>query len=322
MNHLIRSSNNCFVAEPLDRLAAKRTQNGWAQKQLTKDNSRLVVLWRSKNLVVRENPPKPVLLKFVDVESFAGKPENCLLLGAKEDTVYYALDLPAEDDQIPEKLSRYGDFKDLRMVGALLDDTAGALLAYARGLTYWHRHHRFCGLCGQPAKIAEAGHLLVCSDPKCGHKQFPRTDPAIITIVHDQTRCLLGRQAAWPKGIYATIAGFVEPGESLEAAVAREVEEETGIKVDSVSYHSSQPWPFPCSIMLGFSAHAKTTDIYTADDELEKARWFSRTDIKTGLENGSLKLPTAVSISYRLIEYWFDQGNEGPLARYIAKQRL
>lgn len=318
MNYLNRSANNCFVSKPLERLTEKRTDSDWLKHQLKKGDTRLLLLWRGKNLLHDTNPPQTALLTLSDIESLKADSERFLLLGTQNGIVHYVLDLPAGDEQIPEKFSSYGVFKDLRMVGALLDDSAAAILAYARALTYWHRHHRFCGLCGQPTKIAEAGHLRTCSDPDCGHKQFPRTDPAIITIIHGQNSCLLGRQAGWPKGIYATIAGFVEPGESLEAAVAREVKEETGIEVESVSYHSSQPWPFPCSIMLGFSAKARTTAVCTADNELEDARWFSRSDIKNGLEKGTLKLPSAVSISYRLIEYWFDQGTQGALAEHLA----
>jgi NAD+ diphosphatase len=318
MNHLNRSANNCFVSEPLERLTDKRSDSGWLKHQLKKDDTRLLLLWRGKNLLQATNPPKPALLTLSDIDATKVNSDRFLLLGTQNGIVHYALDLPAENDQIPEKFSSHGVFKDLRMVGALLDAGVGAILAYARGLTYWHRHHRFCGLCGRPTKIAEAGHLMTCSDPDCGHKQFPRTDPAIITIIHDQKHCLLGRQAGWPKGIYATIAGFVEPGESLEAAVAREVKEETGVEVESVTYHSSQPWPFPCSIMLGFSAKARTTAICSGDNELEDARWFSRPEIINGLEKGTLKLPSMISISYRLIEHWFDQGTHGHLAEHIA----
>jgi len=146
--------------------------------------------------------------------------------------------------------------------------------------------------------------VLVCSDPSCRHEQFPRIDPAIIVLVSDGERALLGRQASWPVGRYSTIAGFVEPGESLEDAVAREVFEETGIEVDQIEYHSSQPWPFPSSLMLGFTAHARSTEVRLRDEELEDARWFDRADLAS---NGTL-LPPRQSISYRLIEHWFDAG--------------
>jgi NAD+ diphosphatase len=156
--------------------------------------------------------------------------------------------------------------------------------------------------------------VLVCTNPVCRHEQFPRIDPAIIVLVSDGPRALLGRQAAWPPGRYSTIAGFVEPGESLEDAVVREVAEETGVQVDQVEYHSSQPWPFPSSLMLGFTARASTFEVRLEDQELEDARWFTRADI----ERGTPKLPPPVSISFRLIEHWFDSASERPLKDLLA----
>ena len=156
---------------------------------------------------------------------------------------------------------------------------------------------------------AKSGHVLVCTNPSCRHEQFPRIDPAIIVLVSDGERALLGRQASWPVGRYSTIAGFVEPGESLEDAVVREVFEETGIEVDRIEYQSSQPWPFPASLMLGFTAHAVTTEVHLRDQELEDARWFTRAALTS---NGAL-LPPRQSISYRLIEQWFDAGADIPL---------
>ncbi len=154
--------------------------------------------------------------------------------------------------------------------------------------------------------------MLVCTNPDCRHDHFPRTDPAIIVLISDGERALLGRQAGWPAGRYSTIAGFVEPGESLEDAVAREVFEETGVRVDLIEYHSSQPWPFPSSLMLGFTARAVTTEVHLRDQELEDARWFSRAELAAGYP----KIPPNVSISFRLIEDWFDAGG-GPRLREL-----
>ena len=200
------------------------------------------------------------------------------------------------------------------MVAALLPADEAGLLGYARGMISWRARHRFCGTCGATTLAAKGGHVLICTNPVCKHEQFPRTDPAIIVLVSDGDRALLGRQASWPAGRYSTIAGFVEPGESLEDAVAREVFEETGIEVDQIEYHSSQPWPFPSSLMLGFTAHALTTQIQRRDDELEDAQWFTRAD----LASGRPLVPPGVSISFRLIEHWFDAGG-GPKLRDIHK---
>lgn len=200
-------------------------------------------------------------------------------------------------------------------MASLLAPGEGELLAHARALAYWHRRHRFCGDCGHPTEGAQGGHVRVCSNPQCGRQHFPRTDPAVIVLVTAGERCLLGRQPSWLPGRYSTIAGFVEPGESLEAAVVREVGEETGVRVREVRYQSSQPWPFPASLMLGFRAVAEGEDIHLGDEELEDARWFSREELERAMEEGALRLPGRISIAYRLIEDWFDEGSPGRLAR-------
>jgi NAD+ diphosphatase len=200
----------------------------------------------------------------------------------------------------------------LRLVATLLPADEAGLLGYARAMIFWRRQNRFCGVCGASTTAARGGHVLVCTNPACRHEHFPRTDPAIIVLISDGERALLGRQAAWPAGRYSTIAGFVEPGESLEDAVAREVFEETGVQVDLIEYHSSQPWPFPSSLMLGFTAHAVTTEVRLHDQELEDARWFTRAELAAGYP----KIPPNISISFRLIEDWFDAGG-GPRLREI-----
>jgi NAD+ diphosphatase len=211
----------------------------------------------------------------------------------------------AESAAVPEGAR----FEDLRTVAALMPADQAGLLGYARAMIHWRRTHRRCGRCGADTVPGRAGHVLVCTNPTCRHEQFPRLDPAIIVLVSDGPRVLLGRQAAWPPGRYSTIAGFVEPGESLEDAVVREVAEETGVRVDQVRYHSSQPWPFPSSLMLGFTALATTHEVHLEDQELEDARWFTRADI----ESGTPKLPPPLSISFRLIEHWFDAVSDRPL---------
>jgi NAD+ diphosphatase len=173
----------------------------------------------------------------------------------------------------------------------------------------WRERNRYCGRCGSLTMPIQGGHVLECTDPTCVTQLFPRIDPAVIVLITDGERTLLGRQAAWPAGRYSTIAGFVEPGESLEDAVVREVREETGIEVASVDYHSSQPWPFPSSLMLGFTAFAATTAIDLADQELEDARWLTREQIAAG----EVALPIIHSISFRLIEDWYDAGAKRPL---------
>jgi NAD+ diphosphatase len=200
-----------------------------------------------------------------------------------------------------------GEWIDLRRVGPLMARSEGSVLAYARGLMWWHARHRFCGVCGSPTESIEAGHVRRCTNSDCSASHFPRTDPAVIMLVHDGDRALLGRQKVWAPGMYSTLAGFLEPGESLEETVAREVYEEAGIRVGEVRYHSSQPWPFPASLMIGFHAVAVSRDIRLNQSELEDAAWFSRAELRD-FASQAKSLPRADSIARQLIEDWLAQG--------------
>lgn len=194
-------------------------------------------------------------------------------------------------------------WQTLREFGAVADDLGAALVTSAIALEQWHQRHTHCPLCGAPTVETHAGWTRTCTVDASQH--FPRTDPAVIMLVHDGgERTLLGRGHEWNAGRFSTLAGFVEPGESLADAVRREVREETGIEVVDCDFHSSQPWPFPASLMLGFTATAAGRDIRLADGELEDARWFTAPDIVAGLREGSLRASTTFSISYRLLEHW------------------
>jgi len=195
-------------------------------------------------------------------------------------------------------------YEELRPLSALLPADEAGLLAYARALAVWRARTRHCGVCGAPTAPIRAGHCLVCNNHACAEEFFPRIDPAIIVLVCDGERALLGRQASWPPRRYSTIAGFVEPGESLEDAVAREVEEETGVRIVSARYDSSQPWPFPSSLMLGFQAHAAPGSPVRLSAELEDARWFTRAQLAAG----EALAPPSHSISWRLISGWLEGG--------------
>ena len=189
----------------------------------------------------------------------------------------------------------------------LIDRDEGGALAYARAMTHWHATHLYCGACGAPTESREGGHIRVCTNESCAKHHFPRTDPAVIMLVEKGDRCLLGRKSEWAQGRYSTLAGFVEPGESLEDAVRREVMEETGVVVSDVEYHSSQPWPFPASLMLGFFCKAETEAIHRNDKELEDARWFTREELNAG-QGGLGIAPRPISIARRLIDDWLSQG--------------
>ncbi len=195
-----------------------------------------------------------------------------------------------------------GAFTDLRQVAGLLPPGEASVLAHARGMMHWRTKHRFCGICGARCEARSAGHTMVCTGCKAQH--FPRTDPAVIMLVVRGDACLLGHSQRFPNTtMYSTLAGFVEPGESLEEAVRREVMEEAGIEVGEVLYHSSQPWPFPSSIMLGFHAEGLSEAITIDPTELRDARWFTRDELRSHQSLG-FSLPRADSIARRLIEDW------------------
>src|ERR1700733_276686 len=301
---------NILSGPYLDRSGQSRDDPAWFASALADPRSRYLPVWNSRNLIGGD-PPPPAMLPLDSIPQDRLNPKDLILLGRFAGTNVFAYEITGTE---PAPLDAGARFEDLRMLAAALPADEAGLLGYARGMISWRARHHYCGTCGAPMSPAKGGHVLICTNPACKHEEFPRTDPAIIVLVSDGDRALLGRQASWPPGRYSTIAGFVEIGESLEDAVAREVFEETGIEVDNIVYHSSQPWPFPSSLMLGFMARARTTQIQRRDDELEDAQWFTRAD----LASGRPLVPPSVSISFRLIEDWFDAGG-GPKLRQILK---
>jgi NAD+ diphosphatase len=316
-----------FYAHPgFERAGLRRRDTGWILERVTDPGSLFVPVWRNQNLVVEleGGEPRAVVLTSTGISGLLGESAGfeerigrgeVVFLGVVEERAHFALDLspveaPLEMLHSPA-LAASGieaavvRFADLRQVGPRIDRREGALLALARAMLFWHSRHRYCGLCGSPTRSEEAGHMRRCIDPACNTMHFPRTDPAVIMLVTDGDRALMGRNKNFPlPGMYSTLAGFVEPGESLEMAVAREVREETGIEVGVVHYHSSQPWPFPANIMLGFYAAALTSEITIDYGELEDARWFERDWLLAHADDDSFRLPRLDSIARRLIEDW------------------
>jgi len=321
-----RKPENYYAESGLDRAAHLREPEDWFERLIEAGAARLVPVWRSKHLVagmegdpsktgvaaIMERPGGNPRAIFFDTEEaralfddLGEKNGERVFLGERAGIAYVAVDISdLDEEELPAPLAERGVFADLRMVGPVLDRADGALFAYARGMLTWHRRHLYCGVCGSPTQVRSAGHVRMCTNEDCGSSHFPRTDPAVIMLVIDGERALLGRQAVWPPGMHSTLAGFVEPGETLEAAVAREVYEEAGVEIENVRYHSSQPWPFPSSIMLGFHADAVTTEIATNDSELESAGWFEREWLKKNDGVDGFRLPRLDSISRRLIEDW------------------
>ncbi len=321
MDNYALSSLNGFAAQGIDRATARRKDERWIADRLKDPTTRFLPLWNLKNLVTDASELHPVLFSISEIEDFLSTADSITFLGEDEEHAYFSFALPLGGPTPEAVFERYGKFEDLRKVAGLLKSGDAGLLAHARGMAHWHVRHRFCGDCGSPTKSIEAGYQRICTNKECGQLHFPRTDPAIIVMVTRGEKCLLGRQPIWPKGMYSTIAGFVEPGESLEEAVAREVLEETGIEAASISYRSSQPWPFPSSLMLGFNAKTETEEIRLDDKELEDARWFSREEIQKTILEKSLKLPPSISIAYRLIEDWFDSVRPWRLKEVLSNAR-
>jgi NAD+ diphosphatase len=302
---------NVFAGRYVDRAAHLRKDPAALAAALADPEARLLLVRESRNLVRRTQ--RGWTAEFVDArgrEASHGPTQDWILLGHFRGRPCFACDTTHHG--ATDTTSDAADdtsYEDLRRTAGLLPDDEAGLLAYARAMVSWRQRSRHCGTCGSPTWGASAGHVAKCRNEACGAEQFPRLDPAIIVLVTDGERALLGRQAAWPAGRYSTIAGFVEPGESLEDAVAREVLEETGVSVREARYHSSQPWPFPSSLMIGFTATASPEALAQPDEELEDVRWFSREDIAGGFPG----LPLPQSVSFRLIEDWYDAGASLPL---------
>lgn len=280
------------LGEPAhDRLAERRSDEEWLEKAWADADSRVFVVAGTRLHVTDGH---------LEWCSPADAPDGLrVLLGRLGDG-------PLSFAVLTDRSAGGDDWTPLRPVLQLLGPEDAAFAVHAIGLAEWHHAVRNCPRCGAPLRAAESGHVLVCS--ACGRQQFPRTDPAVIMLVtDDEGRALLGRQPSWPEGRWSTLAGFVEPGESIEQAVRREVREETGVGVGAVSYFGSQPWPLPASLMLGFVGHADSTDIRVDDDEIEDARWFTRDDVRAGTADGSLVLPGGISISRSLVEHWYGE---------------
>ena len=309
-NELPRTYMLHYSNMPLDRGSNFRKDPSWLKAQMSAQ-SKWVLVNNNQTLFIKDTPKVSYLtyqqVAHLDLTSaiFVG------LNNAKNGV--FALDVTELDESILTPLIDGAQFFDIRQYGPQVTIKYGSIAALARGLCYWHATHRFCGRCGSKNSSVEAGHSRVCDSESCKHPTFPRTDPAVIMVVTKMfddgiERCLLGRQASWRIGMYSSLAGFVDPGETLEQAVTREVKEEAGIDVANVRYVVSQPWPFPSSIMLGFFAEAVTDTIDVDNDELDDAKWFSREELAQfgnwDEEGDHLKLPRTDSISRYLIEHW------------------
>ena len=292
---------NPFSALSLDRAAERREDSDWLSAAWP-DCALICIDFDGRALLHGER-----LLTLPSSRFGRQLPAEATFLGLQGQRPWFAL--PAQvglEVDLPQGAAWAG----LREAAASLSPFEAGLFAYAKALLLWQTRARYCGACGHPTRLARAGHSARCSHTDCRLETFPRLDAAIIVLVEHAGRALLGRQSGWPVGRYSTLAGFVEPGESLEDAVRREVAEEAGVRVGACRYHSSQPWPFPASLMLGFTADADDPTI-ALGEELEDARWFTRAELQTAIAAGEVVLPPRISISRRLLQEWLDAPQPG-----------
>ena len=300
------SRPNAYTGSPLDRASERREDADWIHRALADPDTLFAPVWRSRSLMkgLDVGRPEAVLLTAAAAEAVRMQDGPWAFLGLWAGRAVFAVDCSAAEDPLPLLPEGMGAFADLRQVAGLLPPGEASVLAHARGLMHWRTRHRFCGACGAPCTPRSAGNVMACS--ACNSQHFPRTTSMITAGSVRGESCLLGQSHRFPNvTMYSTLAGFVEPGESLEEAVRREVREETSVEVGAVLYHSSQPWPFPSSIMLGFHAEGLTEAIRIDPEELKDARWFSREEVRNHAAHG-FSLPRVDSIARRLIEDWLE----------------
>jgi len=312
IDQISSSTRNRFSSVRLDRLVRYRDDAEWVSRALNSASARLVPMWRSRSLIeVQEQGQLAVYLKHGELDNLESiQPPT--LLGTDGKRYFFAVSINDRQREVVLELHPEAQFLDLRYASVDMDAKHAGVLAYAKALHYWQHRHGFCGVCGHPNLLQSAGHKLVCSNEECARQSFPRIDPAIIVLVTHGDACLLGRNPNWPVGRFSTLAGFVEPGESLEDAVVREVFEEAQVRLKDIRYVSSQPWPFPASSMCGFYADAESRDC-RASEELVELRWFTAKDLTTSVRDRSVALSAPISIAFRLLADWFKLQGGGDL---------
>ena len=295
-----------YASAALDRSAIRRTDEAWIAAARASPGSWFVPYWRGTLLIDATMPaaPRAVLAAHPLAD---GAP--WVFLGIFAGQSAFAVDLSGFEAPLEHLADASGAFLELRGLAGALPEGEAALLATARALLYWQGRHQFCGVCGGACLPERAGHTMRCT--ACATEHFPRTDPAVIMLVEQPDRVLLGQSHKFPteRNFFSTLAGFVEPGEGLEDAVRREVLEEVGVEIGEVRYVASQPWPFPASLMLGFRATALTNTITLDQEEMRAARWFTRADI-TNRKASGFNLPPRDSIARKLIDAWMSEHND------------
>jgi len=300
---------NTFAGNPLDRASDRRSDPAWLAEKLAAPDAMAVALWNGRPFVEsgQEGGVQIAYLSAAMAGELAGGEERLLFLGLWKDSAVFAVDLEGAADPADGPLQGLGRFEDLRAISLRLADTEAAILATGKQMFEWRRRHRHCANCGEPTLVADGGWKRSC--PACDAEHFPRTDPVVIMLPFHEGRCMLGRQAVWPVGMFSALAGFLEPGESIEEACARELHEEAGLKAVAVRYHSTQPWPYPSSLMIGLIAEVADDQAAPDQTELSEVRWFTRDEARDLLAGRlpGLFAPAAMAIAHQLIRAWVEQ---------------
>ncbi len=306
---------NTFAGNPLDRASDRRAKAAWVAERLAEPGSLAIAIWNGRPLVEdakgANDGAAGVQIAYLAAEmarQLSGGPERLLFLGLWRETAVFAVDLEGDADPADGPLQGLGRFEDLRAIAMRLPSADAAIFATAKSMFEWRRKHQFCATCGAPSEVAEAGWKRIC--PACKTEHFPRTDPVVIMLAAKGDRCLLGRQAVWPKHMYSALAGFLEPGETIEEACARELFEEAALRTRSVRYHSTQPWPYPSTLMIGLIAEVENDDAVADQAELEEVRWFTRDEARAMLRGDltDAKAPPPLAIAHQIIKAWAEEG--------------
>ena len=298
--------SHVYASNPLDRGDRERRDENWIAQTAKSPKSKFLPLW-DLNVLISNSPSQGLGWLSIDDLGQVGIDTSAIFLGLLANEAYFAVDI-SDNDSAVRDLQESGNwrFEDARKATEYLNPADSGIVAQARIQVNWHNRNKFCSICGQETFVKRGGQVRQCS--YCDTEHFPRTDPVVITLVSDKDRCLLGqsRGRAFGRKMYSALAGFMDQGESIEEAVVREIGEEAGIKVENIRYHSSQPWPFPWSLMIGCHADAVTTDIVMDDDEMADVRWFQREEVLLALEgkNRNLEVPGPIAIAHHLIKAW------------------
>jgi len=305
---------NTFAGSPVNRMGNERRNKDWLRQKMDDPNTGFLPLWQLRALMMPGEILRISWCQKQEVMPFITAGATVVFLGQINGIPHFTVDVSASSDQKANApLQDYGKWIDIRSAAASCSGPDAAILAQSRSMLDWHARHGFCSVCGQPSRLGEGGYNRKCTDDDCAAMHFPRTDPvSIMLVLDDEDNCLLGRQKFFAPNSYSALAGFMEPGETVEETVRREVFEEVGIRVGGVRYIFSQPWPFPSSLMMGCFAQAETSEIDLDPDELEEARWFTRPQIREMVGNwedqSKLRMPAPLAIAHQLAAAWL-RGN-------------